>query len=256
MAFTNNMNRLLNKIERRIGTKMLNLPEHLQKDKWVDTILEDTLMEFSRYIPNKIIYNLDTSYKNKQGYYLIDENELPPDVEILGIRDLSFETLSGILSNSANLSAFGYLDHYNVTYGIDDLWMTQMAADHSSMYNRGIFVYFEDPNKVKIVNSANQDVLMSSNKIPLELLITHSHNLSTIPPTMMGIFEELAISDVCIFLYNNLKYFDNLETVFGNVNIRLDDIKEKADRRIDILNELKEGYVSMANKNQPAIYSV
>lgn len=256
MAFTNNMNRLLNKIERRIGTRMLNLPENLQKDKWADIILEDSLMEFSRFIPNKIIYNLDTKNKNRQGYYVIDENLLPPDVEILGVKDLSFETLSGILSNSANLSAFGYLDHYNVTYGIDDLLMTQMAADHSSMYNRGIFVEFVDPNMIRIVNSANQDILMSTNAIPIELLITHATNLSTIPPTMMSIFEDLSTCDVSIFLYNELKYFDGLETVFGNVNIRLDDIKEKADKREEVINILKEGYVSMANKNQPAIYTV
>ena len=38
MAYANNMTLLLNKIERRLGTKPLNLPEEIQKDKWADII--------------------------------------------------------------------------------------------------------------------------------------------------------------------------------------------------------------------------
>ena len=46
-GFANNMTKLLNKIERRLGTRPLNLPEHLQKDKWVDVIKEETLVTYS-----------------------------------------------------------------------------------------------------------------------------------------------------------------------------------------------------------------
>jgi len=58
---TTKMTRLLNKIERRLGTKMLNLPEHLTKDQWAEVIREDTLVTFSRYFPNKIRINIDNS---------------------------------------------------------------------------------------------------------------------------------------------------------------------------------------------------
>ena len=72
----------------------------------------------------------------------------------------------------------------------------------------------------------------------------------------MELFENLATADVAVFLYENLKYFDNLETVFANVDIKIDSIKEKADKRDDYVNELKDGYVSAANTNQPLIYTV
>ena len=42
MAHANDMTDLLNKIERRIGTKMLHLPDNLSKDTWVEVIDGDT----------------------------------------------------------------------------------------------------------------------------------------------------------------------------------------------------------------------
>jgi hypothetical protein len=52
MAFSNNMTNLLNKIENRLGVKMLNLPEKLNKNTWAsEVIIPDTLVSFSRYFP-------------------------------------------------------------------------------------------------------------------------------------------------------------------------------------------------------------
>ena len=35
MAFSNRLTTLLDKIERRLGTRQLGLPDYLQKDKWI-----------------------------------------------------------------------------------------------------------------------------------------------------------------------------------------------------------------------------
>ena len=42
----------------------------------------------------------------------------------------------------------------------------------------------------------------------------------------------------------------------ANVDIKLDSLKERADRRDNIIGDLKDGYVSAANTNQPLIYTV
>ena len=63
MAF-NKMNILLNKIERRLGTKPLMLPDDISKDKWVEeTIIPDTLLTFSRYFPHMVRISIDTNDK-------------------------------------------------------------------------------------------------------------------------------------------------------------------------------------------------
>lgn len=92
MAFMNNMSALINKIERRLGTKPLNLPEEISKDKWANVVETDTLITFSRYLPRQWNYMIDPkSHPKKDGYYLIDEEQIGPGVQILGIRDISWQ---------------------------------------------------------------------------------------------------------------------------------------------------------------------
>ena len=51
----NRMNKLLDKIERRLGVKQLNLPDYLTKDKWAEEVIaNETLDTFSRYFPNSM----------------------------------------------------------------------------------------------------------------------------------------------------------------------------------------------------------
>ena len=47
--FANNMTLLVNKIENRLGTDMLNLPDNIKKETWPDkVIIPDTLVTWSR----------------------------------------------------------------------------------------------------------------------------------------------------------------------------------------------------------------
>ena len=97
----NKMNNLLNKIERRLGTKPLMLPDDICKDKWVDeTIIPDTLLTFSRYFPHKVRIEIDTKDpSNKKGdYYVIDTNLLG-GAEILGVRDIAWDVFRSISEN-------------------------------------------------------------------------------------------------------------------------------------------------------------
>lgn len=91
---------------------------------------------------------------------------------------------------------------------------------------------------------------------PLEIFVNHPSNLMTIPPMKMETFEALAIADVATFLFNNLKHYRNLETVFANVDINIETLEEKANTRNDIIEKLENSYVSAANKNQPLMYCV
>jgi peptidase E len=72
----------------------------------------------------------------------------------------------------------------------------------------------------------------------------------------METFESLAQADVASFLYNNLKYFQDLQTVFATVNLRLEDLERESQKRDDVINYIKESYVSASNKNQPYLYCI
>ena len=92
--------------------------------------------------------------------------------------------------------------------------------------------------------------------IPISLFVKHSTNLMTIAPTKMETFEKLAIADVAKFLYENLKYYDNLETAFIKLDLKVQSLEEAANKRESIIEELDNAHVSTANDNIPYIMTV
>ena len=61
---------------------------------------------------------------------------------------------------------------------------------------------------------------------------------------------------MAVTLYNNLKYFDGLDTAFGNLDLKLDKIQEYANMRDDVVEKLDAEHTSTANENQPCIICV
>lgn len=253
---TNRMNALLNKIERRLGVKQLNLPDYLSKDKWAEEVIEnETLDTFSRYFPNSMHIVLDLSQRKKDGYYLIDEY-VPDGVEILGVRDIDWSLFSKDSLRLQEAQGYGTYDFMTNNYGLDDIALLQMRADHMSLFNNQIYVDYKPPNMIKLSTITGADITRGMKSFPIEILIKHASNLMTIPPTMMEIFEELAEADVAKFLYENLKYYDGLETVYANIDIKVSDLENKASRREDIVQRLDEAHVSAANAHQPLMFTV
>lgn len=252
----NKMTALLDKIERRLGTKPLNLPDYLQKDKWAEEVIaNETLDTFSRYFPNAVNIRLDKSMRTKDGYYLIDE-PFGDNVEILGIRDINWQQFSQTTTRRHDAYGYGYYDFLANNYGMDDIALLQARADQMSLFNNNIFVDFEAPNRVRFVTVTGSDVTMTMDNVPITVLVKHALNLKTIPPTMMETFEKLAEADVARFLYEHLKYYDGLETVHATIDLKMSDLENKASTRDDIVEKLDEAHVSAANKYQPLIFAV
>lgn len=250
----NSMTLLLNKIERRLGTQQLNLPDYMSKNVWAkEVICNDTLDTFSRYLPNKMPYVLGPENK-KNDYYLIDES-ICNNVQILGVGDIDWHAWSahypGLL--------YGGVNSYDMmTSGVDFETFTdiQMMADHVSAFSNGIYLEFVPPNKIKLNIIISSSFLTNYQTIPINLFVKHADNLKTIPPTQMELFERLAISDVATFLYEQLKMYDNLETTYSNIDLKLSSLEEKSRDRQQIIEYLESNYVSAANRNQPILLTI
>ena len=234
MAYANNMSKLIQKIEIDLGTDAYNLPDHLKKDKWVDVIELKTLDTFSRYFPNKVtmVFDTRTMKQTPDGYYLIDEDTIGPDVEILGVKDIPWDDIDAFGAGTgyaSSISPYGLYDLYPASLSYEDMINASIYATEGSLLNRGVFIDFQLPNKIKLTSSLGID------------------------GPSLGVLAE---ADVATFLYNKLKFYDQLETVFSNSDLHLQELQDAASKREDVLNEIKEGYVSMANKNQPGIMCI
>lgn len=257
MGYSNNMTNLINKIERRLGTSQMNLPKQLQKSNWGEIIEKDTIPTFSRYIPHKIDYTIDPlkdKYPN-ENYYLLDENIFNGDVKILGIRDIKWSEFNNSCYFGMATQGYGIYDMYTTPYSLDDIALTQLNADMSGLFNVGLFPEYQYPNKIYIRDAANNNAVSTMRPFKIEVLIEHSPNLTTISPTKMEVFEDLAKSDIAGWLFGELKYYDNLETVLANIDLKLSDLENEKNRRDEYVGILKDSYVSAGNENQPLMYS-
>lgn len=263
MALANDYTLLFNKIERRLGLTQLmpHLPEELSKDVgWINTIKEDTLVTFSRYYPNvlKMIINDDTCNKKDENgtvwYYIKDE--VLQGVRLLGVRDIDWmdnTTKNSSLGSTSLGGGYYYPNFACPAATFESVLALQMNADMSSLYNRGIYIDFQYPNRfsLKGLGNTNYDL----DQFVIDLLVQHV-SLNTISPTKMEIFERLATADIAKLLYGQLKYVDGLETAYVQLDLKIQDLQEEAQRREDIINELKESYVSTSNDNIPYIWSI
>ena len=259
MAFSNNMSNLLKKIENRLGVKPLMLPDEIKKETWAKEVIEpDTLVTYSRYFPRQFKYEINPYEhpKDKDGWYILDEMNISPDAQILGVKDISWEDFAEDSLTYQQNMGLGVYDYVANSFGVTDVALMQMRADHMSLFNNGIYVETEPPNKVRLKSSTGADLSRSVGKFRVMLLLKHRSDLTTIPPTQMETFEALAQADVAQYLYRYLVHYDQLETVYAQIDLKLQDLETEAGKREDILNTIKESYVSAANANQPIMFTV
>lgn len=256
MPMINRQTSLLNKIERRLGTAMLNLPEGYNKDAWMDQVIaNETLDTFSRYYPYTMTYYL-TGDRRKGPYYLIDENVCQSQ-DIIGVGDIDWHLLSKCTPAFGFGSGFySTFDMFTSGMNVEDIMMQQQLTDHASIYKAGIYVEYRAPNMVRLESNLSNNMLEMLKSIPITLFIKHARNLMTIEPTKMETFEQLATADVAIFIYQNIKYYDNIETPYASTDLRLDTLQDWANKREEIVQKLEENYVSAGNRAQPIIVTI
>lgn len=258
MAFSNDMSILLDKIENRMGIKPLKLPDDIKKDKWASEVIEkDTIVTFSRFFPRQFNYLVDPrTHPKKNGWYLLDESIISKDTKILGVKDINWNEFGqDSLSYHQNMG-WGTYDFLMQSFGVEDIGIAQARADHMSLFNNGIYIDFDPPNKFRLQSATGADIGRSIGKFHIMILLQHRNDLTTISPTQMETFEDLAQADVANFLYSYLVHYENLETVYAQIELKLQQIENYAQKRDEVINTIKEGYVSAANANQPYIITV
>ena len=252
-ANNNDMTRLLNKIALRLQLgSNFPLPDGCKKDDWAGIILDQSISTFSQYFPHQI-QDVITPNIVKNGYFFIDQN-IPEGTKILGIKDidwLAYRSDSRFDRYGINLDAQTWMTRQ---YAIDDIAMTTIGNDLLSLFDLGIFIEYYPPNKCRLV-SVNGNPVSQFRPFPLIILVEHP-GLWTISPTMMETFIKIAMCDIATLIYGEIKYYDGLDTVYAQLDLKLDTLQEWANKREDILREYDEAHNTTANDAAPVMITV
>lgn len=261
-ANSNDMSRLVNKIERRLGLIPItpHLPEQFSKDKWGEYIKEDVFPVFSRFFPNKIKYVCNpTTITKKDGWYYL-RDDIIGNNKVLGITDLDWASMGNNNLSLANLAAYGYPETYGYSYyGMSSVLSDQamglaLNANMNSLYTAANTIYVEtddgNPHKFRLGSISGHDYNL--NTFVINVLVEHK-DLITISPTKMNTFESLAMAYIADFLYKNLQHYDGLETVFATIDLKINELSSIGSTYEQIIEKLEQSYVSASNINQPLL---
>lgn len=258
--FSNNMTLLLDFIEKKLGLIPLRgiIPAPFDKNSWAKEVIENiSLVTFSTYYPLEVPYRIDATTKKKNDWYYIDEDKIGgPNTKIIGCKDISWETIGrdGLFFQVA--AGYGQYDAYAGAYSVEDVMIGQMRADISSLYNYNMYPKFEDPNKFKIEGLFASDITKNLGNFSIKVLVMHNINLLTIPTSKMEFFKALCVADVADYLVANLEHFENIETVYAQVQLKLDRLRDYASQAISIREQLQSSFVSADNGSIPCIMAI
>ena len=228
--------RVLTSIKMDLGIYGLALPFDNPDEVLMDVIKIKTLPTFSQFCPQYMTFIINSdelkTVNNNDGS-LSSKVFIIPDM--FGNRDILY-----VRSVDLDLSelADGYIDPvYIGNYlNYEDLMSAQMSANLFSVSVPAVTFKFHHPNKLELFNHG----LAYDNKYKITVALEHSENLTTIPKTAWTSFMRLATLDIKKFLYDNLKLYGNLQTAYGNIDIKIDDWSSAEQDRNDLIKEWEE----------------
>ena len=182
---------------------------------------QETLPTLSIYLPHYQDFPVDTTADRLNGQEGVFQIRAPG------------ERLLGVNRVREGIAAFGSMMYDPMLFG--DMLDRQLVADRQSASELTVTWDFRPPNIVELFPKALQ-----YSQIYVECKCVHHTHLRTIPPTAREILRELFLADLAIDVLSVRQYFQNIQSVFGEINLHLDRLQQQADKREAIVEKLEQ----------------
>ena len=219
---------LMQLIRNHTGIYSIKLP--LTLEELYDQVIKiDTIPTFSTYFP--LIKQLPVDLNqirvaNDRESFSSDVSDIyeipeifPPESGrfIIGIEKI---TWFNDLRYQALQSTYETIESYQA------LAVAQGAANLASTIEPPFVTDFIPPNRFRVSNGCYY-----KDRVVLHIEVSYSPELFDLPETKRGAFYKLALLDVKRFLFNNLKYWNTVNTAVANMNLMIEDWQSaEADR--------------------------
>lgn len=218
-----NINTFFAKIVRHLGLDSLSCEEYYPQI--MEVLRTDTLNTFSQFFPYHYHKDIDLSTMKfeyytpaDKMYYFNDEFLEKNNLPILGIEDCQ---------------GASYFQEWNApvqAFNVDAMILEGAASSIRSALNISTrhFKFFP-PNRFTVKGYSGFEKLHLLIKIPYP-------NFGTVPDSVALNLERLAKLDIKIWLYSELKMYEQLETGDGSIDLKLtgwDNAEQERDALID-----------------------
>lgn len=238
-----NPSKIISSIKMDLGVIGIALPFDNIDEVIMEVIKIKTLPTFSTYSPFYVPLEIKTDeltlIDRKAGSSIYELPDEFGDREIMFVRDIEQRDHdTNYNTTNSSSSNYGYYMGDMCAYGYQDLMLAQAELNLVGAATKGPSFKFYPPNKIEIFNESAG----ISGRYKLEVALEHSENLSTVPKTSRESFLKLATLDVKKFMYDNLKHYDNLETAYAQINLKIDDWQSAEQDRAALLEKWDSVY--------------
>lgn len=200
----------------------------IDMETMLDIVEMYALPLFSKKKHREITINIDANNAEnrtgKMNEYIINPNIVDPK-KILSIKQV-------LVYNES----FMHDPYYNFFGGVDVI-----TAQLSSMITKATKIptswEFIRPNIISIYSYNNYQY---RNRINVTLKVDHHKGLYTIQNNSTDLFIELSKYVIQEYIYNNRRFYKDLSTQFGNINIDIDEFAQAGDRKNELLQKMFE----------------
>lgn len=233
-----NMSKVLSEIKLDLGLGVIHTVFE-DIDNTIITIIQNTTIPvFSKYhaFQQDVCFDLsdlDVLYKNvNRRCYRLPYTEKSP-MKLLYVYDVQYEssTMNGIGYYGSGLPFMG---------NINTIQQMMMANANSQIANLSIpkmTFKFEPPNKLWLYE------MYASQKVWMKLGFEHLKNLSSLSDSGEDrSFFDLAELDVKMKLYPTMKQFTQINTAYGNIDLKIDDWADAKSERKELLDRWEDSY--------------
>lgn len=228
--------------EYTLGLDVLGLENRFRE--LVDLINDKTIVTFSNYIPCLYTTTIDLGDKDSyvreeygrigREYHVHDATMDKFNLKIMDLLDVEFASgmsldpeneyyYSSVMVSRQNIDLISMLMGAESTY-------TRTLIDNAIPYKR-----YEEYRGNGVVFLQNYPL---EGKVELKFRVQYP-NIVSIPEGYREVFIQLALYDVKIKLYNELKYIEDVVTPAGNLNLKISDWESAERDRTEYLRELR-----------------
>lgn len=242
-----NLSKIVTAVQMNIGIYSIALPFEEPTPKIIaDVIQTQTLPIFSNYHPyyETMTFSLITkpSGLDKPDPTAMQEVDhgsnwkeyLLPDVfhnrEILFVRRVEYK--------DNTVTGMSYYGGFPITGGlIQQSMIANASAKLAAKMIPKITFDWKPPRRLRIYNAIN------SSTINVDFAFMQDPSLQSIESTCYQSFLDLATLDTKIFLYNTLKHYPEINSVYGNIALKIDDWQAADGDRKQLLENWDNTYI-------------
>ena len=222
---------LLRHIKASLGTNVRVLP--VTDDEVLEVVREETIPTFSKFYPYMCPIYVDPKTDTLR-------NEETKSVYVMNTQGLEVIGVANVYRTDGASE-----DNRYPYYNTNNIFDIAIANNYISASQVPETFAFYPPSMIELFPKN-----FSETKFLVITKCIHLPSFQSIPLSLKDEFFDLATLDVKKMLFPILKQYDSLNTPYGNIDLKINDLEEAESKRDELLDKFRSNFLKEPNRRK------